>query len=266
MPDILILLSSAVAIATIESATGFVMKYRLLLGVLVTICACASIPSRAAAGDVEICDGQGLSKRIAACSRLIKSGSLPERRLSRTYNNRGMGYLMLGEIDRGISDFDKAIQFDADFEMPYYNRGYAHVFKMRLDQAEGDFANAMKAKPNWEAPYIGRAVVRFLRGSSDDAIADLTSAIAINPNSAEAYVNRGVVYRVNGQIAEAISDFKMALKIDPSNEDAQFQIRELSIDPGPIMRHPASSGSPANIGVKLSKLHGGQMVQCILCR
>ena len=242
------------------------MKYRLLFGILATICVGASMPSRAAAGDVEICDGQDLSVRIAACSRLIKSGSLPERKLSRTYNNRGMGYVMLGEIDLGISDFDEAIRFDPNFEMPYFNRGYAHVFKMKLDQAEVDFARAMKANPNWEAPYIGRAVVWFMRGSTDNAIADLTSAITINPNGAEAYVNRGVVYRVNGQIAKAISDFKMALKIDPFNEDAQFQIRELSIDPGPIMRHPASSGSPANIGVKLSKIRGGEMVQCILCR
>jgi tetratricopeptide (TPR) repeat protein len=242
------------------------MKYLLFFGILATIFVYASMPSRAAAGDVEICDGQDLSERIAACSRLIKSGSLPERKLSRTHNSRGMGYVMLGDIDRGISDFDKAIRFDPDFAMPYYNRGYALVFQIKLDQAEVDFAKAIKANPNWESPYIGRAVVKFMRGSSDGAIADLSSAIAINPNSAEAYVNRGVVYRVNGQIAKALSDFKMALKIDPFNKDAQFQIRELSIDPGPIMRHPASSGSPANIGVKLSKLHGGQMVQCIPCR
>jgi tetratricopeptide (TPR) repeat protein len=147
---------------------------------------------------------------IAACSRLIKSRSLPERRFSRTHNSRGMRHVTLGDIDRGISDFDKAI----------------------------------KANPNWEAPYIGRAVVKFMRGSSDGAIADLTSAIAINPNSAEAYVNRGVVCRVNGQIAKAISDFKMALKIDLFNEDAQFQLRELSIHPNSIIRHPTSSGSP----------------------
>ncbi|MFY0610844.1 MAG: tetratricopeptide repeat protein [Hyphomicrobiaceae bacterium] len=234
------------------------MNYRMLFGNVATFVLCALVTSRVAAGDVEICEGQDLPGRIAACTRLIESGTGLKKGLSRAHNNRGMGFVILRQVDRAINDFDKAIQLDPNFEMPYFNRGYAHVFEMRFDRAEVDFESAMKVKPNWEAPYIGRAVVHFMRGSSDAAIADLTSAISINPSSAEAYVNRGVVYRTKGRIAEAISDFKMTLKIDPFHEGAQRQMRELSIDPGPVLQHPSVPGSHTNYGVEISKLTGAR--------
>ena len=66
-----------------------------------------------------------VDKKIAACTRLIKSGRLSNEDLATAYNHRGDAYDDKGQLDLAIADFSRAIEIDPDYKRAYYNRGIA---------------------------------------------------------------------------------------------------------------------------------------------
>ncbi|HAC62356.1 MAG TPA: hypothetical protein DCF68_02180 [Cyanothece sp. UBA12306] len=93
------------------------------------------------------------------------------------YNNRGLVYLKLKNIENAIADFTQAINLDKSNIMAYYNRAYAY-----------------EKKQNYLA-----------------SIADLSRVIRLNPSSTLSYVNRGRLYYFIGLQQAALRDFKIAL-------------------------------------------------------
>src|SRR5262245_57045723 len=61
--------------------------------------------------------------RIAACSRLIKSGDLSTRSLSIAYNKRGAAWVGKGDYDKAMSDYNLAIKTDLKLVGARENRG-----------------------------------------------------------------------------------------------------------------------------------------------
>ena len=120
---------------------------------------------------------------------------------SRLYNDRGLSYLALEDIDKAISDFSKAIELDTDFEEAYYNRGVAYF-------GQGDY---------------------YDREPFKNATSDFTKAIELNPDNLEAYYNRGLAYgqflhyygkpfdsEVIDKYHKALADFDSVLELDPT--------------------------------------------------
>ncbi len=237
------------------------MRKTLLSGLVAILCFGASLTNSIAASDQADCKGEDLGARLVACTRLIESGKLVDKDLAMALNNRGMGYVITGDLDRGLGDFDRALALDASLAVAYLNRGYAYAFKQSFSSADRDFRKAMKVKPNWAGPYIGRSLARFMNGELDGAIEDLTTAIKIDPNDAQAYVSRGSVYRRQGKIAEAVADFKAALKIDPQIDFAREHIQELLGDPDAWEIHPSGLQSDTT-----ALILNGDTMQCILRR
>jgi len=140
--------------------------------------------------------------QIRGCSRIIKSGKLFGKPISKTnlataYTGRGIAYESKGEVERAIADYNKAIALDPKFAKAYTNRGVAYRKK----------------------------------GESDRAIADFTKAIALNPKSAAAYYNRGYTYANKGEYDRAIADFRKALEINPSIQKAKKALKALGVTP-----------------------------------
>ena len=101
---------------------------------------------------------------IAACSELLRSGSLSDKGTAIAYYNRGIGYHAKGQEDLAIADYTAALRIN----------------------------------PNYANAYYGRGFVYHARGQEDLAIADYTSVLRINPNNAYAYNNRGAAYHAKG--------------------------------------------------------------------
>ena len=54
-----------------------------------------------------------------------------------------------GEVDRAITDFDKAIQLKSDYADAYYNRSIAYDVKGEVDRAAEDYNKAIQLNPNY---------------------------------------------------------------------------------------------------------------------
>ena len=58
------------------------------------------------------------------------------------YNNRGFTYGKKGQVDRAISDFNKAIELNPKLAMAYNNRGLVYFVTKEYDNAWNDVNKA----------------------------------------------------------------------------------------------------------------------------
>ncbi len=58
------------------------------------------------------------------------------------YNNRGNRYSDLGEEEKAIGDYNKAIELNPEYALAYYNRGICYKKLGETKKAEKDFQKA----------------------------------------------------------------------------------------------------------------------------
>jgi len=77
------------------------------------------------------------------------------------YVNSGNSFFELGDYDRAIADYDKAIALNPQDADAYYNRGLAYYHKGDYDQAITDFNQAIALDPQHALAYLGRGLARL---------------------------------------------------------------------------------------------------------
>jgi len=134
--------------------------------------------------------------------------------IAKVYYNRGIAYGRKGQYDRAISDNNKAIELNPKYEWAFYNRGLAYYYKGKLDQSIDDFSKTIEIDPRIDKAYFNRGLAYHDKAQLDKAISDYTKAIELAPKHLYAYNNRGNAYRAKGQYDQAISDYTKAIEID----------------------------------------------------
>jgi tetratricopeptide (TPR) repeat protein len=177
----------------------------------------AAAPS-AGADEGQACRGLNRDEAMAACSRLIARNPID----ADAYNNRGLAHSARGEYDRGIIDFDRAIQLDPKLAAAYNNRANAYRSKGDYDHAVADYSQAVRLDPKDAVAYDGRGNALSRKGKYDQAISDFGQAMRLDPKDAVAYDGRGFVYSAKGEYDRAIADFDQAIRLDPQLADAYY--------------------------------------------
>ncbi len=131
------------------------------------------------------------------------------------YNNRGNSYGDLGQHERAIEDYDKAIEINPEYAAAYYNRGNSYGDLGQHERAIEDYDKAIEINPEYAAAYSNRGNSYGDLGQHERAIEDYDKAIEINPEYADAYSNRGNRYGDLGQHERAIEDYDKAIEINP---------------------------------------------------
>jgi tetratricopeptide (TPR) repeat protein len=121
----------------------------------------------------------------------------------------------IGEHDRAIENYGRAIELNPGYVPAYYNRAGAHYAKADYDHAIEDYGRAIQLKPNYSEAFNNRGIAYLAKGALDKAIADFSAAIGLNSNNVTAVVNRGHMYATDGQFELADVDFSSAIKLKP---------------------------------------------------
>jgi protein O-mannosyl-transferase len=153
-----------------------------------------------------------------------------------SYNNRGLAFEKMGQTERALEDYEKAIAINPSFDKAYVNRGHV-LFKIKgqYDRAIADFDRAIALNSSAFEAYNNRGSVYYITGWYDKAMADYDRAIVLNPSSFEAYNNRALVFYVKGQREKAIADFDKAIALNSMDDLAYFRrglIYEELLQPG----------------------------------
>jgi len=179
-------------IPTVVGPTWWALALALLAGAAFLAGLMSARPAAADfAGDHDLChtfDASKATEKIAACTRVIRTGRLRGRDLAIAYQDRAEGYRLTKDYDHALEDFDRAIKVDP---------GVAYA-------------------------YLNRAEVHRLKGDYDQVIADATQAIRLDPALNAAWTIRGLAYKEIGALAKAREDFNHALSISVKGNDGDW--------------------------------------------
>ena len=161
-------------------------------------------------GNVLILLGQ-TDRAIKVYSRAIELDS----RHAFAYNNRGIAYNRKCEVNKALKDYDEAIRIKKDFAEAYYNRGITYREKGEFELALKDFTKAIQLNPQFARAYSNRGNVYDEKNDIDRAIRDHNRAIELDLNNPIFYNNRGIAYGEKGKVDLAIEDLTKAIELKP---------------------------------------------------
>src|SRR5947208_1713986 len=84
---------------------------------------------------------------IAGCTRIIEDARQKPKARGVAFYNRGNAYVLKGDHDKAIADFDEALKLEPKNASIYNNRGNAHNDKGEGEAAMADFDAALKSDP-----------------------------------------------------------------------------------------------------------------------
>jgi tetratricopeptide (TPR) repeat protein len=181
-------------------------------------------PAVAAADDQKTCaehDKARFDESIAACTRLIASGTARGQELARLLFSRGLRYLGKRENDPALADFSESIRLDPSNWIAYRVRGEIHHRKNDYDRAIADLDEAIRRKPDDDYAFILRGNSYLKKPDFDRALADFDAASRLNPRFLRAHVGRSEIYENRGELGKALAEIRSALAFEPTSKFLQ---------------------------------------------
>lgn len=127
------------------------------------------------------------------------------------------------DTEMALTNYNKAIEIMPSQPSYYNSRGNVYRDKNEFDKSISDFTKAIETSKNPALAYNNRGISYKCKGESQKAIEDYNKAISLNPNYAAAYYNRGNVYKKNKDYENAIMDFSKAIELKPTYTLAYYQ-------------------------------------------
>lgn len=95
------------------------------------------------------------------------------------YNHRGMAYFVMGEYEKSINDFSRAIKFDSQNLRAVNNRGLAYRMLKKYDLALEDFQKSLEIDQYQYETYHMRALTYFDLMDYPKALSDCDKALRL---------------------------------------------------------------------------------------
>ncbi len=183
-------------------------SYFFLVGGLLTgaFLFAALLATGASAGmsqDLASCTAAKDRSAAAACTRVMKSGRLPDSQMYIGYFNRGTTWRRLGESAKAVEDFTKVLELKPGFARAFEARGMAQADSGAHAAAMADLDEAVKrGGDDWRFLY-SRAVVLRSEGDSEAALSDLSAAGNLKQDGAQVVLMRALILADQGDDAGA---------------------------------------------------------------
>lgn len=134
-------------------------------------------------------------------------------------NDRANAYELIGDDDRAIEDYGRAIQLNPGYTETYFNRAMLLYKKGDYDGAIDDDSRAIDLNPDYVFAYRNRGVAYLAKDKNEMAIADFSAAIALDPYDATAYGNRGTANAAMGEFERSVFDLSAAITLNPDRTE-----------------------------------------------
>ena len=132
-------------------------------------------------------------------------------------NNRGFASYYLGQPEKAIADYNKAIKANPKLPTSYVNRGTLLLENQQIEQAFKDFNRALYMQPENATALVNRGIIYSQKGEKEKALQDFSKAIAFNPYLNQAYISRAALFAELGELQKSIDDYTTTIELDPRN-------------------------------------------------
>lgn len=127
----------------------------------------------------------------------------------------GNTLLELGQLERAIACYRRAIQLQPSYADAYHNLGEVLSVMGQCEEAIAAYRQAIDLNPNFDAPHYGLGKALASLDRREEAIACYRRAIELNPNLVQAYQSLGDVLDSWGQLDEAIGCYEKTIELKP---------------------------------------------------
>lgn len=138
----------------------------------------------------------------------------------RYYTLRASSWWALGNAERALEDFDKAIDLGYQAPHAYTSRGLFHAEMGNFDEAIADYNEALRLDPEDLSPLINRAAVYMSQREFLHAAADYTRVLEERKESVSLLHQRAIALKAAGRLEDAAADFAAILDKQPENYSA----------------------------------------------
>lgn len=148
-------------------------------------------------------------------------------------------YARLGEKDKALVMYQKALDANAGYDEIYFNRATLNLQMNRPEEALGYYQRVLAINPLSHDSYNALANLYFKDvGRYGSLIEPLyLQAVTIFPKDRDLWNNLGVYYTQKMEWEKAISAYKKALEIDPGFQLAQKNLEVIATRQGGVLKH-----------------------------
>lgn len=149
-------------------------------------------------------------------------------KLAAAHHIYGSALQCLGDIDKAILEYIKAVKLDPHFTQAHYFLGNAYQLTGNLELAAESFYKAIELQPNFFEALNNLSAVLVDLHRSIQAKDIIERALKINPNSNQLLCNVAGFYLLENNLPKALSYATKAYDNDPLFTDALMLIGKIS--------------------------------------
>ena len=170
---------------------------------------------------------QDVHQKIELYTTCIKHGGVPLTDASGAFNNRGVAYKEIGEIDKALDDFNSAIYYDPKWPAAYVNRSTIEAERGQCHEALADADKAMQLQ-YWE-PRVLSHKAWILATCSDPSVRNAHDAIDL--------ANRALKRRGDWRAHEALAAaYAEAGQFDDAQREEETAIKTAKTRPAELSK------------------------------
>jgi tetratricopeptide (TPR) repeat protein len=140
------------------------------------------------------------------------------------YINFGNVLTAVGDTERAMNFYDKAISLDENATAAYYSKGGVYYDNQNFEDAKNMFEIALKKGLDTGDNFFMLGMSLSQMGSSKLALPYLQRSTELLEKDAEAHFQYGLCLAREGFIDEGIKAFELAISLDPEHADALYNL------------------------------------------
>jgi cytochrome c-type biogenesis protein CcmH/NrfG len=138
------------------------------------------------------------------------------------HNNLGVAYMNQQLFEKGLKEFQQALEADPKLSIARLNEGVAYSNMQKVDEAKKALDEALKQDPKNPNAWYSLGLLAKNSGDTPGSIDAFKHVTEIDPNDADTWYFLGTAYAQAKQFPPAIEAFQRALQINPLHASAEF--------------------------------------------
>ena len=146
---------------------------------------------------------------------------------SKLFNINGACYAAIGDLEKAIDSYKKAISLNPNYAQAHFNLGNTYQDLCQFNDSISSYQHAISLNPDYHEAHnnLGGSLLDVSR--VDDAIKSYKKAVKLKPDYIEAHFSLGLTLQELGRLDEATKYLEKTIELNPNFADAHNLMGEI---------------------------------------